>query len=72
MPISIIRNFLKLEAASGVILFITAIVAIVLVNSPLSVFYQSFLDLTVNLNLGTFSIEEPLLFWINEGLMAFF
>lgn len=72
MPIATIKNFLKLEAASGVLLFITAIIAIILVNSPLSMAYQSLLDLTIDLHLGSFSIKEPLLYWINEGLMAFF
>lgn len=72
MPISIIRKFLKLEAASGIILFITAVIAIILVNSPLSKFYESILHLTLTLQLGSFALSEPLIFWINEGLMTFF
>ncbi len=72
MPMSIIRNFLKLEAASGIILFITATVAIILVNSPLSVVYESVLQTNFTLKAGSFELSESLLFWINEGLMTLF
>jgi NhaA family Na+:H+ antiporter len=60
-----IRNFLKHESAGGITLFTAAILAILLDNSPLSDLYQTLFR--IKLLFG-----HPLLFWINEGLMAVF
>ena len=53
-----IRNFLQLESASGILLVIAAVMAMVLANSPFRGIYQTF----------TGQIE----FIVNEGLMAVF
>lgn len=58
MRLTIIRKFLALESASGIILLAAAILAILVANSPLSFLHQQFVD--------TF------LFTINEVLMAIF
>lgn len=67
-----LRNFLKLEAASGVILVVAAIVAMIVANSPLNSLYDSLIDLRVEIRIGTFEIAKPLLLWVNDGLMAVF
>jgi len=72
MPVKMIQDFLKLEAASGIILMITAIAAMVIANSPLSPWYDLLLDIPVVVAVGTFEIAKPLLLWINDGLMALF
>lgn len=67
-----LRDFLKLETASGIILVVAAIAAMVIANSPLSGLYASLIDLPVEVRVGTFEIAKPLLLWINDGLMAVF
>ena len=70
--LSTLRDFLRLEAASGVILVVAAIVAMVVANSPLAGLYASLIELPVEIRIGTFQIAKPLLLWINDGLMALF
>jgi NhaA family Na+:H+ antiporter len=72
MPTKMIQDFLKLEAASGIILMLTAVAAMVIANSPLSPWYDLLLDIPVVISVGTFEIAKPLLLWINDGLMALF
>ena len=66
------RNFLKLEAASGVILVAAAVLAMAVANSPLASFYGSLIDVPVEIRIGSLEIAKPLLLWINDGLMAVF
>ena len=72
MQISSIREFLRLEAAAGLLLVIAAAVALVLANSPLSAIYNNLLDMRVALTVDGAGINKPLLLWINDGLMAVF
>lgn len=67
-----ILRFFKLESAGGILLFIAAIIAMLLANSPLSSLYMTFLNLPVSVQIGTFSIDKNLLHWINDGFMAVF
>ena len=68
----IIENFFKLEAASGIILMLSAVLAMVIANSPIAPWYDMLLDVPVTVAIGSFEIAKPLLLWINDGLMAFF
>ena len=67
-----IKNFFKLEAASGILLFAFAVLALVLANSGLKDIYFSFLNMPISIRLGDFSIDKPLLLWVNDGFMAVF
>jgi len=67
-----IREFLKLESASGIILVGAAILALIINNSPLSSLYDLFLDTPVEIRIGGLYLAKPLLLWINDGLMAIF
>jgi NhaA family Na+:H+ antiporter len=67
-----LRDFLKLETASGMILVVAAVVAMIVANSPLQGLYASLIDLPVEIRVGGFQIAKPLLLWINDGLMALF
>ncbi|OWO79333.1 Na+/H+ antiporter NhaA [Photorhabdus luminescens] len=69
---AIIRQFLKLEAAGGLILIIAAIIALIMANSPLQDIYQQFLNISVVVQFAALEINKPLLLWINDGLMAVF
>jgi Na+:H+ antiporter, NhaA family len=67
-----LRDFLKLETASGIILVGAAVLAMIIANSPLSGLYGSLLNIPVEIRIGTFEIAKPLLLWVNDGLMAVF
>ena len=57
-------RFFKMESASGIVLLLAALLAVVIANSPLSAIYHQALEFQA----GPFSVSE----WINDGLMAFF
>lgn len=69
---NMIRQFLRQEAAGGLILIFAATVALFMANSPLFSIYQSFLDVPVSVKIASLDISKPLLLWINDGLMAIF
>ena len=66
------KRFMKLESAGGILLMVAAVLAMVAANTPLSVYYDSLIDLPVAVSVGDFEIAKPLLLWINDGLMAVF
>lgn len=67
-----IKKFFQLEAAAGILLFFTAIAALLVANSPLDFYYDLLLDTTVMIQVGALVINKPLLLWINDGLMVVF
>ena len=67
-----IRDFLKLESAGGILLLLTAAAAMIVANTPLLPRYDEFLETTVAIQVGDWSINKPLLLWVNDGLMAVF
>ncbi len=58
MSIRRVQQFLKLESSSGIILLVMAVVSMIWANSPLAYLHQTF--------------KGNFLFFINNGLMAFF
>ena len=64
--------FFKLEAASGLVLLIAAILALVISNSDLSELYFSILEKYITLGTETFGLKLSVLHWINDVLMAIF
>jgi Na+:H+ antiporter, NhaA family len=67
-----LQKFLRLEAAGGILLFICAMLALAIANSPLAAYYDILLDLPIEVRIGSFEIAKPVLLWINDGLMAIF
>lgn len=67
-----LQEFLRLEAAGGLLLMGTAALALLVANSPLDRYYAALLELPLEIRIGTFEIAKPLLLWINDGLMAVF
>ena len=72
MAINTPRDFFALESASGIVLVVAAIIALVIANSPLAPLYDSFLNLKLTIAVGDLAIDKPLLLWVNDGLMAVF
>ena len=72
MPVKMVQDFFKLEASSGILLMMSAVLAMILANSVFSSYYDLLLGVPVTVAVGTFEISKPLLLWINDGLMALF
>ena len=64
--------FFKLEAASGLVLLISAIIALIISNSPISFLYFETLNKYIFIGLNNFGIKLSVLHWINDVLMAIF
>jgi len=66
------QEFVRLEASSGVLLMLAAIVALFLANSVWSRDYFAFFNAPISIGIGNTHHSESLLFWINDALMAIF
>ncbi len=64
--------FFKLEAASGLVLLLSAIIALVISNSNLSELYFETLESYIFLGINNFGLKLSVLHWINDVLMAIF
>lgn len=67
-----IETFVRLEAAGGILLISAMLLALVVVNSPLSGWYQALLALEGELRVGTLAVEKPVALWVNDFWMAIF
>ena len=67
-----IKDFLKLESASGILLMGAMVLAMLMNNSPLDGLYEAFINTPIVVQISGLIIDKPLLLWINDGLMALF
>jgi NhaA family Na+:H+ antiporter len=65
-------RFLKIEAATGVILLVATCAALVLSNSAWSTQFLSFWEIPVGFRFGSFDFSRSLQHGINDGLMTLF
>ena len=72
MARKITLDFLKTEAASGMVLGLAAVAALIVANSPLSPAYFGWLKSEHVLQIGPLVLELSISEWIKEGLMAIF
>ncbi|MBI2927504.1 MAG: Na+/H+ antiporter NhaA [Verrucomicrobia bacterium] len=71
----LVRPFLKfarLEAASGIVLFTAMLAALFWANSPWHESYTQVWATPLTLGVAPLRLTEPLLLWINDGLMTLF
>ncbi|MDH4044420.1 MAG: Na+/H+ antiporter NhaA [Gemmatimonadota bacterium] len=66
------RDFVRLEAAGGIVLLVATALALAWANSPWAPWYAALWDTPVVVGVGAFGIAKPLLLWVNDGLMALF
>ncbi len=66
------RWFFKLEAASGLILLLAAVIALILSNTNLSDLYFKLLNTHLLIGTENFGLNLSILHWINDALMAIF
>ena len=64
--------FFQLEAASGLILLIAAVIALIVSNSNFSDFYFGTLEHYLFIGINEFGLKLSLHHWINDLLMAVF
>ena len=67
-----LSEFLRLEAAGGVVLLLAAVAALVLANSAFAHGYEHLLHTEIGLRVGSWSFMHTVEFWINDGLMTIF
>ena len=64
--------FFKLEAASGLILLIAAVIALLISNSIFGDIYFKLLNIHFPIGFKSFVLDLSVLHWINDVLMAIF
>ncbi len=62
----------KSEKAPGIILIVSAVLAIIWANTPWSETYFHLWEYDLSIELGEYAIKKSLHHWINDGLMAMF
>jgi len=73
MPLAMIRDFMRHEAFGGILLVAAAALALILANSGWAQYYALLGTVKITVAVGDFfSIDKPILLWINDGLMAIF
>lgn len=72
MPIETFKRFFRYEASAGILLFVTAMLALIIDNTGLSTQYQHLWRTHLHIALGSFVLDKPLLLWVNDGFMAIF
>ena len=66
------RWFFKLEAASGLLLLIAAVIALIISNTNLSNYYFDILSTHISIGTKNFGLDLSIQHWINDVLMAVF
>ncbi len=64
--------FFKLESASGLVLLLAALIALIISNSNFSNLYFSTLNKYLFLGINEFGLKLSVIHWINDALMAIF
>lgn len=66
------NRFISNSTTSGILLFASAIIALILANSPFKDAYHHFWEHTFTMGFSDFMVSKSLHHWINDGLMAVF
>ena len=67
-----LAEFLRDEAAGGIVLLLATLAALAWANSPVSGTYDDFWHRELTLGVGDLAITEDLQHWVNDALMALF
>jgi Na+:H+ antiporter, NhaA family len=70
--LSPLQKFTHSETASGIVLIIVTVLALIIANSPLAHPYDDVLHSYISLSVGPFTLRATVIHWINDGLMAVF
>lgn len=67
-----VERFLAVQASSGIVLLVAAVIALLAANSPLRAAVEALWALPVGADLGAVGFVRDLRWWVNDGLMAVF
>ena len=67
-----VEDFMRSESIAGILLMISAVVALVVANSPLAEAYHHIWEYKISINFGGHVIDKSIHHWINDGLMSMF
>src|SRR5688572_3396029 len=67
-----LERFLRIEAASGILLLVAAALALVWANSPWAASYGHLWHTPLGIRIGSFTFERTLEWFVNDGLMVIF
>lgn len=67
-----IRTFIEMESASGMVMIVFALLALIVSNSPLSAWYNAFVAAPVTFGYRHYIATEPLQDWVKDILMVLF
>jgi NhaA family Na+:H+ antiporter len=67
-----LQRIIHLENISGVALIVAAAVAILVANSPLGDSFANFWHTHLHVSVGSITIDESLVHWVNDGFMTVF
>ncbi|MFC4334917.1 Na+/H+ antiporter NhaA [Salininema proteolyticum] len=66
------RKFLRIESAGGIVLLAATAIALFWANSGWADGYEAFWNARLSIGAGSFTVDESLKDWVNDGLMAIF
>ena len=66
------EHFIHAQTTTGLILFLTTTLTLIVANSGLSETYEHFIHLNIDFNVGEWKLSHSLQHWVNDGLMAIF
>lgn len=67
-----LKDYITIETASAIFLFIGTILALLISNTELDDEYEVLIRLPISISVGDFTLAKPLIKWVNDGLMALF
>ena len=67
-----VEQYISLEILSGILLLIGVGLALCVSNTHLNDEYRDLVSLPISISIGDFSLNKPLIKWVNDGLMALF
>ena len=70
--LSPIQEFLRIEAAGGILLLAATAIALLWANSPWAQSYHDFWHLTISIEIGSYQLSHSLAHWVNDGLRVIF
>jgi Na+:H+ antiporter, NhaA family len=70
--LSPVEHFLSIEASSGILLLVAAVVALAWANSPWGPAYEALLHTPIGIRVSGLAFERDVQFWVNDGLMVVF
>ncbi len=67
-----VEKFLHIQASSGIVLMLVALIAMAWANSPWASSYEHFLHAPIKVGVGDFVFDRSVHFWVNDILMVVF